>query len=113
MWSPNLCGASQSIVNEAFARTYFDGQNPVGRMVAVREGRNLFAAMEIVGYVRDFLLQQRPRKCPAYSLTICDRRALHKVLDCLQQFLNLPTDGSAPEAVPVAWCDPSDQAEDG
>lgn len=41
------------IVNEAFARTYFHGQNPVGRTIAVREGKDLFAAMEIVGYVRD------------------------------------------------------------
>jgi predicted permease len=41
------------IVNEAFARTYFDGQNPVGRLVDVREGKDLSAKMEIVGYVRD------------------------------------------------------------
>jgi predicted permease len=45
------------IVNEAFARTYFDGRNPVGRSVDVRvdvrEGRDYTAPMEIVGYVRD------------------------------------------------------------
>ncbi len=55
---PKLKGETElvggaGIVNEAFARAYFDGQNPVGRTVAVREGRDLFAAMEIVGYVRD------------------------------------------------------------
>jgi predicted permease len=41
------------IVNETFARQYFDGQNPVGRTVHVRQGRDSSAAMEIVGYVRD------------------------------------------------------------
>ena len=40
------------IVNEAFARTYFGGQNPVGRSVDVT-GNNVPAAMEIVGWVRD------------------------------------------------------------
>jgi len=55
---PKLQGEAQlvggvGIVNEAFARAYFDGQSPVGRTVAVREGKNLFAPMQIVGYVRD------------------------------------------------------------
>jgi putative ABC transport system permease protein len=55
---PKLTGDNQpsagvGIVNEAFARAYFDSQNPVGKTVGVHEGKNLFAAMEIVGYVRD------------------------------------------------------------
>jgi predicted permease len=41
------------IVNEAFTRTYFKGQNPVGRLVNVRLEKELAAPMEIVGYVRD------------------------------------------------------------
>ena len=41
------------IVNEAFARTYFEGQNPVGRLVYVLESKDTSAPMEIVGYVRD------------------------------------------------------------
>ena len=41
------------IVNEAFARTYFDGQNPVGRWVDVSQGKDVSAPMGIVGYVRD------------------------------------------------------------
>jgi len=45
--------AGVGIVNEAFARTYFKGQNPVGRMVGVRTGKDLSSPMEIVGYVRD------------------------------------------------------------
>lgn len=45
--------AGVGIVNEAFARTYFDGGNPVGRVVEVRQGKDVSAAMEIVGYVRD------------------------------------------------------------
>ena len=46
------------IVNEAFARAYFDGRSPIGRQVLVRQyKRNLRqdvdASMEIVGLVRD------------------------------------------------------------
>lgn len=40
------------IVNEAFARHYFDGQNPVGRPMEVSPDRKRVRA-EIVGYVRD------------------------------------------------------------
>jgi predicted permease len=45
--------AGVGIVNEAFARTYFDGQNPVGRSAEVRQGKEAVAQMQIVGYVRD------------------------------------------------------------
>jgi predicted permease len=41
------------IVNEAFARTYFEGQNPVGRSVYVLQNKDTAASMEIIGYVRD------------------------------------------------------------
>ncbi|MGH9672582.1 MAG: FtsX-like permease family protein, partial [Bryobacteraceae bacterium] len=41
------------IVNETFARTYFEGRNPVGRSVEVGRRKNLAPSMEIVGYVRD------------------------------------------------------------
>jgi predicted permease len=41
------------IVNEEFSRTYFGGQNPVGRSIDVRPGNNVSAPMEIVGWVRD------------------------------------------------------------
>ena len=41
------------IVNEAFARVYFDGQNPVGRYVRVQQNKNLDSPMEIIGLVRD------------------------------------------------------------
>jgi predicted permease len=47
------------IVNEAFARAYFDGRNPVGQHVLVRQfkrgpqEKDVEAAMEIVGMVRD------------------------------------------------------------
>jgi putative ABC transport system permease protein len=41
------------IVNEAFARTYLNGENPVGRSVYVRQSKDLAASMEIIGYVRD------------------------------------------------------------
>ena len=51
--------AGVGIVNEAFARAYFDGRNPIGRQVLVRQykvgpqDREVEAPMEIVGLVRD------------------------------------------------------------
>jgi len=45
--------AGVGIVNEAFARTYFDSQNPVGRSAQVSQGKFPAAQMQIVGYVRD------------------------------------------------------------
>ncbi|MEP7364738.1 MAG: ABC transporter permease [Acidobacteriota bacterium] len=41
-----------AIVNEAFARYYFDGQNPVGKSIESERGKKR-ARVEIVGYVRD------------------------------------------------------------
>jgi predicted permease len=41
------------IVNEAFARAYFDGRSPLGRRVRVRQNKKLDSPMEIVGVVRD------------------------------------------------------------
>ncbi len=43
------------IVNETFARLYFDGRNPVGRRVAVRPRNTVHVPLEIVGMVRDTL----------------------------------------------------------
>ena len=50
---PGPASAGVGIVNEAFARTYFNGANPVGRAVDVRQSKDLAAPMEIVGYVCD------------------------------------------------------------
>ena len=55
---PRLSGPGKpvpgvGIVNEAFARTYFDGQNPVGKRVDVSQEKDALAPMEIVGYVHD------------------------------------------------------------
>ena len=41
------------IVNAAFARVYFDGQNPVGRTVTIRPRNLVQAPMDIVGLVAD------------------------------------------------------------
>ncbi|HXR77442.1 MAG TPA: ADOP family duplicated permease [Bryobacteraceae bacterium] len=41
------------IVNEAFARVYFKGENPVGRSLWLPIAKDLSAPMQIVGYVRD------------------------------------------------------------
>ena len=45
--------AGVGIVNESFARAYFDGRDPVGQVVQVRQGRDAEAPMTIVGVVRD------------------------------------------------------------
>jgi len=45
--------AGVGIVNEVFARTYFNGQNPVGRLVELLRSNDGPARMAIVGYVRD------------------------------------------------------------
>jgi predicted permease len=42
-----------AIVNEAFARHYFDGQNPVGKSFEKMSGRTRRVKVAIVGYVRD------------------------------------------------------------
>jgi predicted permease len=41
------------IVNEAFVRTYFDGRNPVGHSVDMLVEKDVRAATEIIGVVRD------------------------------------------------------------
>jgi predicted permease len=45
--------AGVGIVNEAFARVYFDGQNPVGRQVDLQGANAVALPLAIVGYVRD------------------------------------------------------------
>ena len=55
---PRISGPAQplpgvGVVNEAFARTYFSGQNPVGNTVNVRVSKDISAPLEIIGYVRD------------------------------------------------------------
>jgi putative ABC transport system permease protein len=45
--------AGVGVVNQAFARALFDGQNPVGRWVDMSQGKDFSAPMQIVGYVRD------------------------------------------------------------
>jgi predicted permease len=42
-----------AIVNQAFAKTYFNGQNPVGRTVEIALNSQVFAPAQIVGYVAD------------------------------------------------------------
>jgi hypothetical protein len=42
------------IVNEAFARTYFNGRNPVGRWLDIGLGnKDPYTPLQIIGYVRD------------------------------------------------------------
>ena len=41
------------IVNETFARTFFDGRSPVGKSVRARQWNENFVSVEIIGLVRD------------------------------------------------------------
>lgn len=50
---PGTSLPTAGIVNESFARTYFEGGNPVGRWVDVSRGKDPYARLQIVGYVRD------------------------------------------------------------
>jgi predicted permease len=45
--------AGAGIVNQAFARVYCNGQDPTGRTIEVRVGKDVSAPMEIIGYVGD------------------------------------------------------------
>jgi predicted permease len=45
--------AGVGVVNEAFARGYFRGQNPVGRTVHLLKEKDVTVPMQIVGLVRD------------------------------------------------------------
>jgi predicted permease len=57
-----------AIVNETFARTFFNGQNPVGRWVAARVAKDVEARLDIVGWVRDaaYRTVQEPIRPGAY-----------------------------------------------
>jgi putative ABC transport system permease protein len=50
---PEDADPGSAIVNEAFARRYFDGQNPVGRSFERMEGGSRRVVSVIVGYVSD------------------------------------------------------------
>ena len=54
----NLPAAGVAIVNQAFARVYFDGGNPVGRQVAVRPRNVVEVPVQIVGLVADSVYSQ-------------------------------------------------------
>jgi predicted permease len=43
-----------AIVNESFARRYFDGRNPVGSRLGIGNQPDTIAGIEIIGVVRDF-----------------------------------------------------------
>jgi hypothetical protein len=66
--------AGAGIVNEAFARKYFDGQNPVGRTAYARQSKDAFAPVRIVGYVRDAAYSSvRERFRPTVYVPIAER----------------------------------------
>jgi putative ABC transport system permease protein len=57
--------AGVGIVNETFARVYFEGRNPVGRSVEVSQGKDSVVPMEIVGLVRDAAYRSIREPIPA------------------------------------------------
>lgn len=57
------------IVNQAFARRYFAGQNPTGRTIEIGSGRNAKAQATIVGYVADTRYASM-REAPAPTLFV-------------------------------------------
>jgi predicted permease len=66
--------AGAGIVNEAFARRYFDGHNPIGSVVYVRQNKDAVAPMQIVGYVRDAAYSSvRERVRPTVYVPIDER----------------------------------------
>jgi len=82
---PRLGAQSQplpgvGIVNEAFARVYFEGRNPVGRYVDVMQSKDVSAPMEIVGYVRDIAYRDlRDPFRPAFFIPLV-RRSYNTIL---------------------------------
>lgn len=66
------------IVNEAFARTYFNGQNPVGRSVYLLQSKDILAPMEIIGYVGDAAYYEvRESLHATVYVPIVDRNTTH------------------------------------
>ena len=53
IFGPAIRIPAAAIVNEAFAKRYFNGENPVGRSFEKAEGDGRRASLEIVGLVRD------------------------------------------------------------
>jgi hypothetical protein len=45
--------SNSAVVNEEFARRFFDGQNPIGKSFERLDNGNRRVKLEIVGYVRD------------------------------------------------------------
>jgi predicted permease len=60
----NLPVAGVGIVNETFARVYFEGRNPVGQIVEVGSGKTT-AKMAIIGLVRDAVYRDIREPIPA------------------------------------------------
>jgi putative ABC transport system permease protein len=54
-FTPEDTDPQVAMVNEAFARRYFDGQNPVGKSFERPHGRNARDSVRIVGYVENAL----------------------------------------------------------
>ena len=66
--------AGVGIVNEAFARRYFDGRNPVGSVAFVRQSKDVSSPMTIVGYVRDAVYSNvREPATPVVYVPITER----------------------------------------
>lgn len=60
--------AGVGIVSEAFTRAWFDGRDPIGQVISVRQSKDQSAPMEIIGYVRDaaYLNLREPLSATVY-----------------------------------------------
>jgi predicted permease len=63
-----------AIVNETFAKTYFNGENPVGRWVSIRTAKDVEVRLDIIGWARDATYRsiREPRR-PGIYLPIENR----------------------------------------
>jgi hypothetical protein len=62
------------IVNEAFARAFFDGRSPIGQTMHVFVDKQMIAPVEIVGYVRNARYEQpRANIRPTLYVPVKDR----------------------------------------
>lgn len=78
---PHLDAAGQpvagaGVVNEAFARAFFGGENPVGRTVSLLQSKEATAPLQIVGLVRNAVYYnlREPLRPTIYVISITPRQ---------------------------------------
>jgi predicted permease len=67
--SDNAAAPKVAVVNEEFAKHFFDGRNPVGRHFSRKGGKNFAAEIAIVGLVKDSRYSSVRREPPPLFFT--------------------------------------------